>query len=160
MSSKKKINQNPTDTEREIRKHRKFDLSEAVGREAAGALKGASPVTRARQLRLQVQDLLERHLYDVEGSLLRTILTDLEGNPTLLARHFEDPHGLLKDYLGSLLQSETGLAGLVRRADALWGREYQERPHFNVEGQEPHPDDPYTPDQVANQLRDFLEKLD
>ena len=160
MSAKKKINQNTEDTEREIRRHRRFDLAEAVGREAAGALKGASPVSRAQKLRLEVEEYLERLLHDPEGSLLRTILADFEGDPVLLSRHYEDPVGLLREYLEKMLASSTALNDLVRRTDARWGRDYQERHHFNAEEQAAHPDDPYTPGQVSRLLDGVLTGLD
>ena len=132
------------DLEAEIRRERKFSFTEAVAREAGGSLKGASPVTRSRQLLQQIEEILDRNLPDSEGSLTRTIIARLEGNPPLLARHFERPEAALLEFLSGLLDSPANLEILVRQADARWGRDYDEHPHFERDGTPPHPDDPYT----------------
>ena len=132
------------DLETQIRRGRKFDLAEAVGRQAGGILKGASPVAPARQLLLQIEEILARDLPDSEGSLTHTIMAQLEGNPPLLARHFDDAAGALHEYLDGVLDIRANLVALVRQADARWGRDYDERPHFDKPDQTPHPDDPYT----------------
>ncbi len=67
------------DLENQIRRGRKFSLTEAVGRQAGGALKGASPVAPAQQLLLQIEEILARDLVDSEGSLTHTIVAQLEG---------------------------------------------------------------------------------
>jgi hypothetical protein len=159
MSDSKKTNARQKATEQEIRQGRKFDLAEAVGRQAAGALKGASPVAGTKQLLLEAEHLLDLHLYDPEGSLLQTIVANLAANPPLLAQHLDDAPGLLRTHLQGTLDSPTDLDLLVRQTDARWGRDYQERPHFNSPDQEPHPDDPYTPEQVRRELELFLTHL-
>ncbi len=106
------------DLETEIRKDRKFSLAEAVGRAAGGSLKGASPVAPARQLLLQIEEILDRRLPDGEGSLSRTIMAKFEDNPPLLARHFGDPVGALAKFLDFVLQNPASLDDLVRQADA------------------------------------------
>ena len=140
------------DLEEQIRRGRKFSLTEAVGREAGSVLKGASPVAPARQLLLQIEEILARDLVDNEGSLTHTIVAQFEGNPPLLARHFEDAVGALLEYLNSVLDTHANLVDLVRQADARWGREYDERPRFERSGQVPHPDDPYTIAEVTASL--------
>lgn len=129
--------------EDEIRRGRPFGLAEALGRTGAGALKGASPVARTRQVLLETRRLLETRLPDPEGSLTRTILARLEADPPLLARHGDDAAAALVAFLDGVLDTPGALADLVRDADARWGREYAERPHFE-RGGAPHPDDPYT----------------
>lgn len=129
--------------EDEIRRGRPFDLTEAIGRAGAGALKGASPVARSRQLVLGIRRLLEDRLPDPEGSLTRTILARLEADPPLLAGHADDPPGAVAAFVDRILGTPGALADLVRDADARWGRDYAERPHFE-RGGPPHPDDPYT----------------
>lgn len=160
MNDDNKKSPNTESTEQEIRKNRPFDLAEAIGREAAGALKGASPVAAARQLLLEIEHLLDSHLYDPDASLTRTLLATLENNPPLLARHFSDAAGALREYLTTVLTSQASLEGLVRQADARWGRDYGEKPHFNRPGQQDHPDDPYTPDGVRRELTRLLDSLD
>ena len=146
-------------TENEIRRQRKFSLAEAVARENAGALKGASPVARSRQVLLEVDQLLATHLDDPDGSLRRTILAHLELDAPLVARHFDRPAGALEEYLAAVLDQASRLETLVRDADARWGREYQEKPHFESGGKPPHPDDPYTVAGVKGSCTDLLAEL-
>lgn len=147
------------DLETQIRRGRKFGLTEAVGRQAGGILKGASPVAPAQQLLLQIEEILARNLADNEGSLTHTIMAQLEGNPPLLARHFDDATGALREYLDGILDTRTNLVALVRQADARWGREYDERPRFDKPDQAPHPDDPYTLAAVTSLLTEFRASL-
>jgi len=141
-----------SDLEEEIRRGRKFSLTEAVGREAGKVMKGASPVPPARQLLMQIEEILARELVDSDGSLIRTIVAQLKGNLPLLGRHFGDAVGALLEYLDGVLKSDANLADLVREADARWGRDYDERPRFERPGQAPQPDDPYTIAEVTASL--------
>lgn len=159
MNDKKKSHRPDSTTEDEIRRERKFNLSEAMGRDNADLLKGASPVARAGQVRLEIKHYLEDRLADPEGSLLRTIMAGLTDNPPLLARHFENPLAALAEFLGSTLNKDRLLADLVRDTDARWGREYQERPRFERDGAPVHPDDPYTVAEVRAVLEDLLKDL-
>lgn len=145
--------------EQEIRRQRKFSLADAIGREAGGALSGASPVPRADQVLLDVGLMLEVSLPDVPGSLIRTILVNLELDPPLLARHFERPVGALEEYLERTLGSASAVDTLVRDTDARWGRENSERPYFETGNEEPDPDDPYTRSGVRALLEDLLDTL-
>ncbi len=155
-----KSTQTPSETtESQIRRDRKFTLAEAVGREAAGSLSGASPVALADQVLLEIEHLLESRLADSPGSLVRTILARLKLDPPLLARHFDRPVGALVEFLSVTLESDSLLTSLVRDTDARWGRDYAERPHFETEGKPPHPDDPYTRAGVGSLLKDLLENL-
>ena len=153
MKNKKKILEKPADTEQEIRRDRKFSLAEAVGREAAGALKGASPVTAARQLLLEIENILATKLDDPEGSLQRTIMARLANDPPLLARHFGNAPAALCEFLDGILVSTLALTTLVRDADARWGRDFTEKPYFNSPDQTSHPEDPYTPQSVGARLQ-------
>ena len=159
MNDPKKPENGTESTESRIRRERKFSLAEAVGREAAGSLSGASPVARSRQVLLEIGHLLESHLNDPEGALARTLLAKLELDPPLLARHFDRPAGALTEYLELTLGKDALLNALVRDTDARWGRDNQERPHFEREGHPPHPDDPYTRAGVRALLTDLLEEL-
>ena len=159
MKDPKKTPKDSESTEKEIRRQRKFSLTEALARENAGALKGASPVARGRQVLLEIDHLLENHLDDTDGSLHRTLLAHLELDTPLVARHFDRPAGALEEYLTAVLEQPSRLASLVRDADVRWGREYQERPHFESEGKPTHPDDPYTHAGVRRSCTDLLAKL-
>ncbi|MGD9546178.1 MAG: hypothetical protein AB7V45_01400 [Candidatus Krumholzibacteriia bacterium] len=146
--------------ENELRKGRKFDLGEAVAREAGNALKGASPVAAHDQTLFAARELVEAELRDPEGSLQRTLLSRLDADKPLVANHFGDAEGLLRQFLGRILGSDVALADLVRECDVRWGRDYGERPHFESGGAEPHPDDPYTLQGVKDDLERLRDSLD
>ncbi len=160
MKDPKKPESGSESTESRIRRDRKFTLAEAVGREAAGSLSGASPVARAEQILLEIDQILDSRLGDSAGSLARTILARLENDLPLLARHFDRPIGALEEFLTVTLGSDSRLTSLVRDTDTRWGREYGERPHFETEKQPPHPDDPYTRAGVQALLEDLRGSLD
>lgn len=147
-------------TEQEIRRGRKFSVAEAVGREAGGALKGASPVAAADRLLAEIEELLESRLRDSEGSLARTLMACLKQDTPLLGRHLDDAPGALRELLDRVVGSASQLGQLVRDADARWGRDYGERPHFNRPGQPDHPEDPYTPEGVRDALQQLRSALD
>ncbi len=146
-------------TENEIRKGRKFSLAEAIGRQGAGTLKGASPVPRSRQALMDLEAILETRLADPDGSLCSTLSSRLGQDLPLLDKHRDNPVGALKELLGNLLSSESALQTLVRDTDARWGRDYQERPLFNKPGQTPAPNDPYTPSGVRTTLEKLLAQI-
>jgi hypothetical protein len=160
MKDSKKPGSGSKSTESRIRRDRKFTLAEAVGREAAGSLSGASPVARAEQVLLEIDQILDSCLGDSAGSLARTILARLKHDLPLLGRHFDQPTGALKEFLTATLGSDSLLTSLVRDADIRWGREYGERPYFEDGEHPPHPDDPYTRKEVGALLEDLLENLD
>jgi hypothetical protein len=147
------------DLEREIRAERKFSLTEAIGRMAGpGAMKGISPVTRKRQAEAELQEYLAQHLAD-SGGVLRGIVLRLVTESDLLLEHLDQPLVALAGCVQRALESAHILKELVREADAEWGRTAGERPFFDVEGQPPHPDDPYTADSVRAALQKLAEAL-
>lgn len=128
----------------EARRGRTFDVQALIGREAASALKGASPVPAAQQALLALGALLESRLPDPDGSLTRTLLARLADESPLLDRHRDHPGDALAELLDRILSTPSELAELVRQTDARWGRDYDERPRFDRAGKPPVPDDPYT----------------
>jgi hypothetical protein len=157
MSDDPQPRKSPADAEleREIRAERKFSLTEAIGRMAGpGAMKGVSPVTRKRQAEAELQEYLAHHLSD-SGGVLPGLVLRLVGEGDLLLEHLDRPLVALAGCVRRALGSEHLLKELVREADAEWGRATGERPFFEVEGQPPQPDDPYT----AASVRAALERL-
>jgi hypothetical protein len=147
------------DLEREIRKGRKFDLAEAIGRLAGpGAMKGVSPVAPLRQAEAEIEDWLRRHLADPGGGLQAALLRGVKGSELLL-NNFGQPLVVLAGHCQRILSSDCLLEELVRDADAEWGRVFGEQPHFEEKGSPPHPDDPYTVDSVRNTLSGLLQQL-
>lgn len=153
----------PADVERESLLRHGFDAAAVVGRAGAGSLKGASPVPAARQALLAAGALLEAHLPESEGSLARTLLARLADAPALL-HHGDRPDSAiapsaLVGVLDRLLAEPALLAEFVREVDARWGRDYDERPHFETPGRPPAPDDPYTLDGVRTLLQELRRAL-
>jgi hypothetical protein len=143
--------------EREVRKSRKFSMSEVIGQIAGGDfMKGGSPVSRQRQSELEIEEYLRRHLIDA-GGVLRSLLLRHLGEGLLDSDH--NPLAALAEYITRTLSSEHRLEEFVREADAEWGRVHEERPHFQEPGCPPHPDDPYTTDSVRLSLLQLSERL-
>ena len=145
--------------EREIRKGRKFNLSEAIGRLAGpGAMKGASPVTLKRQAEAELEELLRRLLTDAGGAL-RSVQRRPVTESDLLLSNLDQPLVVLGAYVHRVLDSDYMLKDLVRQADEDWGRMQGERPHFEVDGGQPNPDDPYTLESVRAALSALIGRL-
>jgi hypothetical protein len=162
MSDDKKKPPRPEDSEleREIRSGRKFSLAEAIGRLGGRAmLKGVSPVTLRKQAVFEIEQYLEKNLHDSEGALEIVLLRRVRTSETLLKMGYDRPLDVLARYCERVLGSEELLHDFVRAVDAEWGRMYQERPHFQKEGQPPDKDDPYTFSSVRDTLSQLLEKL-
>jgi hypothetical protein len=146
--------------EREIRKDRKFSLSEAIARLAGpGAMKGASPVTLKRQAEAQITEFLEQHLPDAAGSLRVVLLRRVVESELLLA-NLDQPLVVLGACAQRVRDSEFLCKELVREADAEWGREFDAQPCFEREGEPPNPDDPYTAKSVGAALTELLGALE
>lgn len=146
--------------EREIREGRKFTLEEAIARMAGpGAMKGESPVTRMQQAEIEIGSWLRSHLTD-SGSALEVVLHRRVKASELLLNNFDQPLIVLASYCQKVLESEYLLKEVVRDADIEWGRVMIERPHFEREGELPHPDDCYTVESVRGALCELIEQLD
>ncbi len=159
MGDDKQRSEADAELEREIRQGRTFTLSEAIGRLAGpGAMKGASLVTLKRQAEAELEDLLRRHLTD-SGECLRLVLRRGVSESDLLLANPEQPLVVLAAYVQRVLDSDYQLKDLVRQADEEWGRVNAEPPHFEQEGGQPHPDDPYTVDSVRAALSGLIGQL-
>lgn len=143
--------------EREIRKDRKFSLTEAIGRMAGpGAMKATSPITGLQQAGAEIETWLRSHL---GGGELQIVLLRGVKESDLLLKNFEQPLVVLGSYCQRILGSEYLLEEIARQADVEWGRVFDERPHFQQPGAPPHPDDPYTLDSVRKALIGLLKEL-
>jgi hypothetical protein len=146
------------DVEREIRRGRKFSLSDAIGRLGGGGmLKGASPVPPLEQTAAAIANYLRAHLDDPGGVLAQVMVRNVKASE-LLIENFDQPAVVLAAYVNQVLDSETLLKDLVREADVEWGRTLGDRPHFEQEGRPPDPDDPYTLASVRNALTQLLQR--
>jgi hypothetical protein len=153
----KKRSEADAELEREIRKDRKFSLSEAIGRLAGpGAMKGASPVSRKQQAEAAIETWLRQHL---SKPALETVLLRCVSQSELLLNNYDQPLIVLAAYCQKVLGSDRHLKELVRDCDEEWGRVFGERPHFDVEGAAPDPDDPYTAESVRRRLSGLIDEL-
>ena len=145
--------------EREIRKDRKFTLTEAIGRMAGpGAMKGESPIARMQQAGAEIETWLTRHLMDAEGGLQTVLLCGVKRSDLLLD-NFDQPLAVLASYCQRVLGSDYFLKELVRAADIEWARVFGERPYFEKAGVAADPNDPYTVESVRSTLSSLLEQL-
>jgi hypothetical protein len=145
--------------EREIRKERKFTLSEAIGRMVGpGAMKGVSPVTRMQQAASEIENWLRYHLPAGNSELEVVLLRCIRGSELLL-HNFEQPLVVLAACCQQLLDSDYRLQEVVRQADVEWGQVQGERPYFDQEGSARNPDDPYTFESVRKTLTGLIEQL-
>jgi hypothetical protein len=145
--------------EREIREGRKFTLAEAIGRLAGpGMMKGVSPVTRMQQAEVEIESYLDRHLLDGAGAM-QVVLLRFVKQSELFAKNYDQPLVVLGGFVQRVLGSEYLVQELVREADAEWGRVYEERPYFEIDGRPPHQDDPYTIESVRSALSKLNETL-
>jgi len=148
----------PADIEREIRRGRKFSVSDAIGRLGGGGmLKGASPVPPMQQTEAAIANYLGSHLDDPGGVLAQVMLRYVRASEILI-ENFDQPAVVLAEYVNQVLNSEAMLKDLVREADVERGRTLGERPQFDQEGRPPDPDDPYTLASVRNALTRLLQK--
>jgi hypothetical protein len=145
--------------EREIRKGRKFNLAEAIGRMAGpGAMKGQSPVPRLQQAEVEIASWLNGHLKDADGALKDVLHREVKESELLL-QDFDHPLVVLAAYCQQVLDSDYLLKELVRNADVEWGRTMGERPYFEKEGSPSNPKDPYTIESVRSSLSELLTQL-
>jgi hypothetical protein len=145
--------------EREIRKGRKFNLAEAIGRMAGpGAMKGISPVPRKQQAAVEIEDWLMHHMPPGNGEL-QTVLNRWIDGSELLLNNFERPLVALAAFCQQVLDSDYLLKELVRESDVEWGQVQGERPYFEKGGSPCDPHDPYTIESVRAALSGLLTQL-
>ncbi len=134
-------------------------MAEAVGRLAgAGGLKGGSPVTPRQQTELEIQEWLRRSLTDSPGALQIVLLRAIKASDFLLDDNAQ-PLAVLTAFCRRVLASDRLLQELVRETDMEWGRMFDERPHFEKEGSQAHPEDPYTIESVSGDLSGLIKLL-
>jgi len=156
-ASPKTRSQADAELQKEILRERKFSLAEAIGRLAGpGSMKGASPVARKQQAEAEIDNYLRQHL---SAGCLPVVILRHVGASELLLNNFDQPLTVLAACVQRVLGSACLLKELVRETDVEWGRVYDERPHFDKDGQPPHPDDPYTVESVRATLSRLLDTL-
>jgi hypothetical protein len=158
-SVQKEHSEADADLEREVRKGRKFNLAEAIGRLAGpGAMKGVSPIARKQQAEVEIENWLRLHLATAEDALGVVLLRHVKASELLL-NNYEQPLIVLAACCQQILDSDDLLKRLVRAADVEWGRVFGQQPYFEEEESPPQPDDPYTLESVKIALSRLIEEL-
>ena len=145
--------------ESEVRRARKYSMSDAIGRLAGpGSLKGASPVSPQQQAENEIRGWLSSNVEDPSGALRLVLARHLAGSQLLLD-DLDRPLIALGRYCERVVASEPLLQELVREVDVEWARLMDERPHFEKPGVSAHADDPYTIEDVSSLLARVAREL-
>lgn len=161
MSDEQDKDRSEADAEldREIRKDRKFSLSEAIGRLGGpGMMKGTSPIPRKQQVETEIEECLRRELTD-PGDALRVVVMRHVKESEALLNNYDQPFAVLIMCLQSIINSDCLIEEFVREADTEWARILGERPYFEQVGVPSNPADPYTIESVRTKLSELIEKL-
>ncbi len=145
--------------EKELRGQTKFSIGGAIGRAGKGLMKGASPISPQEQASKTLQEWINVNTSDPSGALKDILKRRVRTAVYPDAVDPQNPFPILTELIASILASEYQLKEFVRQVDVRWGEMYQERPHFEKEGQPPDPDDEYTFASVRETLTDLSAKL-
>ena len=145
--------------ERDARRGRKFTLADVIGREGASFFHGESPVPMLARATAGLCMFIDRHVSDSSGALRAVLTRRVRTSDTIVAEHFDDPLDALEIIVDQTLSNDAWFYEFVRQVDAEWGRIMLERPHFQQPGEEPHPDDEHTHEEVRAELEALLDKL-
>jgi hypothetical protein len=146
---------------KELRGQQKFSMAGAIGRAGGGGvMKGASPIPRRDQAHNELVDFIKANCSDPSGALKSLLGRRLKSSGPLLEKHLDNPKQALTEMIQSILDNEARFHEFVRQVDVRWGELYQERPHFQQPGQNPHPDDEYSHESVRRDLLALQKKID
>jgi hypothetical protein len=145
--------------ETEVQSQQKFSVAGAIGRAGKGILKGASPVSQQDQAIKLLESWVDQNSSDPSGALKSLLRQKIRSSRSIVEQHRERPKEALVIVIQEILSTEFLLREFVRQVDVKWGELFQERPYFQKEGQEPHPNDEYTFDSVRVELNQMLSKL-
>ena len=158
MSNDRK--QKEDDIQREINLQQKFSVTGVIGRQSGGAMKGASPVSRLSQVTVEIIQFIDHHLSDPSGALKSVLNRTVKANEVTIDHNLHEPILALREIIRPILENNSILYEFVRQVDVQWGQIFNERPHFQEPGQEPHPDDEYTHESVRKTLMDLMGLID
>ena len=146
--------------EREARMGRKPSLAEQIGHNAAGCLKGESPVAPLEQVINELGLFVREQVRDPSGALISVLQRRIRTNEPLVDRHLHAPFTALRALVEDIVSHEEKLVELVRETDMRWGQLMDERPHFEVPGRPPHREDEYTRGTVRAALNALLAAIE
>ena len=120
---------------------------------------GGSPISELEQARLEIISWIQSHLADPETALIITFIQYIRQEENVLTQHLNDPLLALKNILLRMVENQSEIVEFTRKVDSEWGRIFQERPYFQIEGKAANPLDPYTYESVEKTLRGLVELL-
>ncbi|WP_013323961.1 hypothetical protein [Gloeothece verrucosa] len=147
----------PDELLQDILAGRQFSLADVIGREGGDFLKGESPVPKLLQAVTEINVFIAQNLADSSGALQAILQNWVKDDQAGVSRHLNCPLLALRDLLETIVNNPQLLYELVKQVDFKWGQIYDERPHFQLPGQPPHPEDEYTHESVKEKLNNLLE---
>lgn len=148
------------DLQQELSAHQTFSVAGVIGRQAGGAMKGASPIPKLAQVTIEIVQFIDQNLSDPSGALKSLLRRRVKDNGVVMDRNIHTPLLGLREIIQPILEKDVVLHEFVRQVDVRWGQLFQERPHFQQAGQPPHPDDEYTHASVKRDLTTLLATLE
>lgn len=140
--------------------HKKFSLESGLSQVGSGIFDGSSIIPKEKRIKAVIQNFLRENLKDTQGTLIKVLENQIISNEPLLAKYEETPLKAIYQKVTEVLNNDLALYELVREVDQLYGRDFQERPHFQKAGHAPHPDDEYTHQSVKDTLINFITIFD
>ena len=138
---------------------RKITVADVIAQSGGDFLKGESPVPKLVQLKIELKLFLNQALRDSEGALLWVLQNQVDDADDFISQFQDRPLMALQKLVEEIINNPGLLTEIVRQADFRWGQIYDERPHFDIPGRNPHPDDQYTFASVQQQLKDLLGEI-
>ena len=138
---------------------RKITVADVIAQSGGDFLKGESPVPKLVQLKIELKLFLNQALRDSEGALLWVLQNQVDDADDFISQFQDRPLMALQKLVEEIINNPGLLTEIVRQADFRWGQIYGERPHFDIPGRNPHPDDQYTFASVQQQLKDLLGEI-
>jgi hypothetical protein len=138
---------------------RQITVADVIAQAGGNFLKGESPIPKLVQLKIELKLFLNQALRDSEGALLLVLQNRIEDADDLISQFCDRPLIALQKLVEEIIQNPALLTETVQQADFRWGQIYGERPHFDIPGCNPHPDDAYTFVSVKQQLTDLLGEI-
>ncbi|MEM7064457.1 MAG: hypothetical protein AAF572_15005 [Cyanobacteria bacterium P01_B01_bin.77] len=149
----------PDDLQRQIRAGRKFNLSEAIGREGGSFLRGSQAmVPRPLRALAAINGAIDQHLVDPQGALQpclkRWIKTDGR-----IGKYLNEPLTALQVIVLDIMENPPILYEFARQVAVECGQLNGERPYFQKPGIEASPDAPYSYKSIQEILAELLYRV-
>ena len=148
----------PATLQNEIRRQRKFSLSEAIGRESGSFMKGESTIPRPLRATAQINQFINAHIKD-STSAFSTTLQSWACNDIRVSRQLDTPLVALDQMIASLLLDPTSFYEFARQVAIAHSQLTGDRPYFQQPNQPPYPKADYTHASIRAELTDLQQHL-